>query len=61
MAEADENVVSRIAPVCLDNMRLSPVLRDGEDYYAAKWSYIDHDGKAVFTYSDQSNRGRSSR
>ncbi len=32
-------------------------VRIGEDYYSAKWSYIDHTGRAVFTYSDQSNHG----
>ena len=32
-------------------------VRSGVDYYSAKWSYIDRTGHAVFTYSDQSNRG----
>ena len=30
-------------------------VRNGVDYYTAKWSYIDRNGRAVFTYSDQSN------
>ena len=33
-------------------------VRVGRDYYSAKWSYIDRTGRAVFTYSDQSNRNR---
>jgi hypothetical protein len=33
-------------------------VRNGVDYYTAKWSYIDRDGRAVFTYSDQSNRAQ---
>jgi WG containing repeat len=36
-------------------------VRVGQDYYSAKWSYIDKTGKAIFTYSDQSNRGLSIR
>jgi hypothetical protein len=31
-------------------------IRVGHDYYSSKWSYIDRTGKAIFTYSDQSNR-----
>jgi hypothetical protein len=31
-------------------------IRVGRDYYAAKWSYIDKSGKAIFTYSDHSKR-----
>ena len=31
-------------------------VRSGGSYYEAKWSYIDRNGHAVFTYSDQSNR-----
>jgi hypothetical protein len=34
-------------------------VRMGHDYYSSKWSYIDKSGKAIFTYSDQSGRGRS--
>jgi hypothetical protein len=30
-------------------------VRNGVDYHTAKWSYIDRNGRAVFTYSDQSN------
>jgi hypothetical protein len=33
-------------------------VRVGRDYYSAKWSYIDRTGRAIFTYSDQSNRNR---
>jgi hypothetical protein len=36
-------------------------VRVGHDYYSTKWSYIDKTGKAVFTYSDRSNRGPSIR
>lgn len=32
-------------------------VRVGQDYYQAKWSYIDHNGRAIFTYSDQSGQG----
>jgi hypothetical protein len=28
-------------------------VRNGEDYETATWSYIDHSGRAVFTYSDK--------
>jgi hypothetical protein len=31
-------------------------VRQGMDYYRAKWSYIDHSGHAVFAYSDQSRK-----
>jgi len=34
-------------------------VRKGVDYYSAKWSYIDRTGRAVFTYSDHSNRKRN--
>lgn len=34
-------------------------VRTGRDYYSAKWSYIDKAGKAIFSYSDQSNNGRN--
>ncbi len=30
-------------------------VRNGVDYYSAKWAYIDHAGRAIFTYSDESN------
>ena len=36
-------------------------VRVGRNYYAAKWSYIDKTGKAIFTYSDQSNQGKNMR
>jgi hypothetical protein len=36
-------------------------VRVGRDYYSAKWSYIDKAGKAIFTYSDQSDHGRDTR
>lgn len=29
-----------------------------EAYYTSTWSYIDKTGKAVFTYWDESDRGR---
>jgi hypothetical protein len=29
-------------------------VRNGEEYETATWSYIDHSGRAVFTYSDKS-------
>jgi len=31
-------------------------VRLGQNYYASKWSYINHCGRAVFTYSDKSGR-----
>jgi hypothetical protein len=36
-------------------------VRVGNDYSSAKWSYIDKTGKAIFTYSVQSESGRSIR
>jgi hypothetical protein len=36
-------------------------VRVGRNCYAAKWSYIDKTGKAIFTYSDQSNQSRNLR
>lgn len=33
-------------------------VRNGIDYYSAKWSYIEKSGKPVFPYSDQSKRRR---
>lgn len=34
-------------------------VRVGADYYSSKWSWIEKSGKAIFTYSDQSNRGHT--
>jgi hypothetical protein len=36
-------------------------VRNGVDYYTAKWSYVDRNGRAVFTYSDQSQRKGNAR
>lgn len=36
-------------------------VRQGKDYYSAKWSYIDKTGRAVFTYSDQSGKKQEPR